>query len=204
MFGLPVIGHLGSRIVASDPIDSSQFMWFLAWWPHAVLHGLNPFVTHAMFVPDGFNLTWSTAMPGPGDRALADHRAVRSDGHLERDPARLAGAERVDHVSPVPPSDRADVAVAGRRIRVRVLALHADPPDGRPVPGAGRAAAGVRAARAAAAGGLDRPAPVRRRDDRRADRRVPDLERGARHRDAVRRDRARARLRACLPSTGVP
>ena len=42
MFGLPVIGHLGSRIVASDPIDSSQFMWFLAWWPHALLHGLQP------------------------------------------------------------------------------------------------------------------------------------------------------------------
>jgi hypothetical protein len=65
LFGVPVISHLGSRIVASDPIDSSQFMWFLAWWPHALLHGINPFVTHAMFVPDGFNLTWSTAMPGP-------------------------------------------------------------------------------------------------------------------------------------------
>jgi hypothetical protein len=65
LFGLHVVGHLGSRIVASDPIDSSQFMWFFAWWPHALLHGLNPFVTHVMFVPDGFNLTWSTAMPGP-------------------------------------------------------------------------------------------------------------------------------------------
>jgi hypothetical protein len=65
LFGLPVLGHLGSRIVASDALDSSQFMWFFAWWPHALLHGLNPFVTHAMFVPDGFNLAWSTAMPGP-------------------------------------------------------------------------------------------------------------------------------------------
>jgi hypothetical protein len=65
LFGLPVIGHFGSHIIASDPIDSSQFMWFFAWWPHAILHGLNPFITHAMFVPSGFNLTWSTAMPGP-------------------------------------------------------------------------------------------------------------------------------------------
>jgi hypothetical protein len=64
LFGVRVIGHPG-RIVASDPIDSSQFMWFFAWWPHAILHGLNPFVTHVMFVPDGFNLTWATAMPGP-------------------------------------------------------------------------------------------------------------------------------------------
>jgi hypothetical protein len=65
LFGLPVIGHLGSHIIASDQIDSSQFMWFFAWWPHALLHGLNPFITHAMFVPSGFNLTWSTTMPGP-------------------------------------------------------------------------------------------------------------------------------------------
>jgi len=65
LFGIPVLGHLGSRIVASDAIDSSQFMWFFAWWPHALLHGLNPFVTHVMFVPEGFNLTWATAMPGP-------------------------------------------------------------------------------------------------------------------------------------------
>ena len=64
-FGVRVIGHLGSRVIASDAIDSSQFMWFFAWWPHALLHGLNPFVTHVMFVPDGFNLTWATGMPGP-------------------------------------------------------------------------------------------------------------------------------------------
>lgn len=65
LFGVHIIRHLDSRIVASDPIDSSQFMWFFAWWPHALLHGLNPFVTHVMFVPDGFNLTWATGMPGP-------------------------------------------------------------------------------------------------------------------------------------------
>ncbi|MGP0049128.1 MAG: hypothetical protein ACLPZR_09825, partial [Solirubrobacteraceae bacterium] len=46
LFGAPVVGHFGSRIVASDDIDSSQFMWFFAWWPYALLHGLNPFVTH--------------------------------------------------------------------------------------------------------------------------------------------------------------
>lgn len=65
LFGLPVLSHLGSRIIASDQIDSSQFMWYFGWWPHALLHGLNPFVTHAQFVPQGFNLTWATSMPGP-------------------------------------------------------------------------------------------------------------------------------------------
>jgi hypothetical protein len=65
LFGTSVLGHLGSRVIAADQIDSSQFMWFFAWWPHAVLHGLNPFVSHAMFAPEGVNLTWSAAMPGP-------------------------------------------------------------------------------------------------------------------------------------------
>jgi hypothetical protein len=65
LFGLHALRHPASQIVASDELDSSQFMWFFAWWPHALLHGLNPFVTHLMFVPDGFNLTWATSMPGP-------------------------------------------------------------------------------------------------------------------------------------------
>jgi len=62
-FGLPVFDHFHDKAIAADAIDASQFMWFYGWWPHAVLHGLNPLVTHLMFVPEGYNLTWSTAMP---------------------------------------------------------------------------------------------------------------------------------------------
>ena len=65
LFGLPVIGHLASRIVAADQIDSSQFMWSFAWWAHALQHATNPFVTHAMFAPDGFNLQWTPTLPLP-------------------------------------------------------------------------------------------------------------------------------------------
>jgi hypothetical protein len=43
--------------------DPSLFMWSLSWWPHAIGAGTNPFVTHAIYVPDGFNLTWATAVP---------------------------------------------------------------------------------------------------------------------------------------------
>jgi len=64
-FGRPVLGHPASTIIARDEIDSSLFLWFFAWWPHALLHGINPFVTHAMFAPEGFNLQWTTPMPGP-------------------------------------------------------------------------------------------------------------------------------------------
>jgi hypothetical protein len=65
LFGLPIVDHPRGSIVAADDIDASQFMWFFSWWPHALLNGLNPFVTELMFVPDGFNLQWATSMPLP-------------------------------------------------------------------------------------------------------------------------------------------
>lgn len=64
-FGRQALAHLGSVVIAPNDIDSSQYQWFLAWWPHAILHGLNPFVTHAVYVPEGYNLTWTTSLAGP-------------------------------------------------------------------------------------------------------------------------------------------
>ena len=65
LFGLPIADSPRGSIIASDEIDSSVFMWFYGWWPHALTNGLNPFVTYYQFVPDGFNLQWSTSMPLP-------------------------------------------------------------------------------------------------------------------------------------------
>jgi hypothetical protein len=65
VFGHHVLPHLGSAVIAPNDIDSSQYQWFLAWWPHAILHGQNPFITHAVYVPDGYNLTWTTSMAAP-------------------------------------------------------------------------------------------------------------------------------------------
>jgi hypothetical protein len=63
-FGLHVLPHLGTANVGlpgwSDP---TIFMWSLAWWPHALLHGLNPFLTNALFVPDRVDLGGVTAVP---------------------------------------------------------------------------------------------------------------------------------------------
>ncbi len=64
-FGLPVAGDLGSTAIAADDIDASAYMWFFSWWPHALLNGLDPIRTEVIFVPDGYNLAWTTAMPGP-------------------------------------------------------------------------------------------------------------------------------------------
>ncbi len=64
-FGLHVLPHLG-RVCVCEPggSDPSIFMWSLAWWPHAVLHGWSPFFTNAVFVPDRVDLGGVTAVPG--------------------------------------------------------------------------------------------------------------------------------------------
>jgi hypothetical protein len=38
-------------------------MWSLAWWPYAIAHGLNPFVSHVIFPPGGLNLTAVASIP---------------------------------------------------------------------------------------------------------------------------------------------
>jgi hypothetical protein len=62
-FGIPVLPHFGRDFIGygSDP---QLFAWSLAWWPHAILHGHNPFVSHVLWAPTGANLIWSTSVPG--------------------------------------------------------------------------------------------------------------------------------------------
>jgi hypothetical protein len=61
-FGLQLGLGSGSRYIG-DGRDATLVIWSLAWWPHALLHGLNPIVTHALWAPDGLNLTWVGSVP---------------------------------------------------------------------------------------------------------------------------------------------
>jgi hypothetical protein len=61
--GIPVAAHPERDVVGGLFTDPQIFVWSFAWWPHAILHGLNPFFTHQIFAPDGFNLTWATSVP---------------------------------------------------------------------------------------------------------------------------------------------
>lgn len=45
-------------------VDPETYMWFLSWWPHAILHGHNPFVTTSLFAPDRLNLGAVILIPG--------------------------------------------------------------------------------------------------------------------------------------------
>ena len=62
-FGLRVATHPGRSFVGVAP-DPELFIWSLAWWPYAVLHGVGPVVTHWLWEPAGVNLAWATAVPG--------------------------------------------------------------------------------------------------------------------------------------------
>jgi hypothetical protein len=64
-FAAPVVPHIGRECACAGGGDPFDYMWFLAWWPHALLHGQNPFITHALFAPDRINLGAVDVVPGP-------------------------------------------------------------------------------------------------------------------------------------------
>jgi len=58
-FGIPVLGHPREVYVGSASTDPSVFMWLLVWWPYAITHHVNPFITRLIWVPGGANVTWT-------------------------------------------------------------------------------------------------------------------------------------------------
>ena len=71
IFGLKALGDIDHTIVGFGPHPAlygryeSAYVWFLAWGAHAVFHLQNPFVTHAVYAPGGYNLTWAASVLGP-------------------------------------------------------------------------------------------------------------------------------------------
>jgi hypothetical protein len=64
-FGLAVARHPGRDLIGNGS-DPEIFVWSIAWLPHALLHGLNPFYTRAIWAPGGFNLAWAATVPAAG------------------------------------------------------------------------------------------------------------------------------------------
>jgi hypothetical protein len=46
--------------VGADPLS---FIWAINYWPWALRHGVNPFITNSIWYPEGINLTWVTSVP---------------------------------------------------------------------------------------------------------------------------------------------
>jgi hypothetical protein len=62
-FGPHLLPHPGRTMFGSGR-DPEIFVWSFAWWQHALAAGENPFVSHAVYAPDGINLVWATSVPG--------------------------------------------------------------------------------------------------------------------------------------------
>ena len=65
VYGWAVIVHGASLThqlsgMGSDPHDSP---WFLAWWPYALTHHLDPFFTRLIWYPYGVSTLWITSVP---------------------------------------------------------------------------------------------------------------------------------------------
>ncbi|WP_297367994.1 hypothetical protein [Acidocella sp.] len=43
--------------------DPYIFIWSLAWWPYALGHHLNPFLSHMVWAPQGLDMGWATSVP---------------------------------------------------------------------------------------------------------------------------------------------
>lgn len=65
MFARPVLAHPARDcICVGTSHDPGIFAWAMQWWPHALLHGLNPFYTHLLYAPVGINLAHGQLVPG--------------------------------------------------------------------------------------------------------------------------------------------
>jgi hypothetical protein len=67
-FWWPIRGHfrdhaISAPLEATQP-DLGQALWYLRWWPYALTHGLNPFVTYEIWHAHGYNTMWQVSIPG--------------------------------------------------------------------------------------------------------------------------------------------
>ena len=62
-FGLPMLFHAGRTYFGIRNGDAELEIWAFGWWPHAILHGQNPFYTHVVWAPTGVSLAWPTMAP---------------------------------------------------------------------------------------------------------------------------------------------
>src|SRR5438105_3730620 len=62
IFGRGVLAHPANVYLGQGP-DAQQYIWFMAWWAHAISHRLNPLLVTLVWVPSGANLAWATDFP---------------------------------------------------------------------------------------------------------------------------------------------
>ena len=64
IFGRGFGSGLSSKYLGTNT-DPYAFFWFIAWWPYAIAHHLNPLFTSLLWAPQGTSLAWATPIPLP-------------------------------------------------------------------------------------------------------------------------------------------
>jgi hypothetical protein len=57
------VAHMSSVCSCGLPGDPAQYVWAFDWYPHALLHGLDPLYSKAMWTPTGLNLAGTGSVP---------------------------------------------------------------------------------------------------------------------------------------------
>ena len=64
-FGWRLLPHPGRLMLGQAGLHDPEInIWSFGWWPHAIGHWTNPFISHALYAPTGVNLTWTPSSPG--------------------------------------------------------------------------------------------------------------------------------------------
>jgi hypothetical protein len=61
--GWYALGDFRNTCACIGNADPATYMWALKWWPFAIAHGHNPFVTHYLWAPSGANLAHAAVIP---------------------------------------------------------------------------------------------------------------------------------------------
>lgn len=75
-FARSLLGSFASRYIGREA-DPTVMMWLFEWWPYAIGHRINPFLTNLVWAPVGFNLASMTSIPLA---AIAAYPLTRSVG----------------------------------------------------------------------------------------------------------------------------
>lgn len=64
-YGCGVLAHPSTYYIGVGQ-DPAGYIWSLVWWPYALSHHLNPFISRVIWEPIGFNLAWAASIPAAG------------------------------------------------------------------------------------------------------------------------------------------
>jgi hypothetical protein len=65
LLGAPLLSHPGRDCLCIvGTRDEAPTAWALAWWPHALVHGLNPFFPKLIYAPRGIDIAQGAMLPG--------------------------------------------------------------------------------------------------------------------------------------------